>query len=166
MGHLVPGSIGVCNPEAGPGDLVDIVVDQNHLFRSEIGHRIDALWDWWDGLQPREVLHWPRIPLLSRRKDDLHLPIIFSTGFKKDQGSPAVDVQILDRVPNAIHMVHLTGQMKDEFLIFHQIVHRMFIPDIAEVDLYVIHDLLHIEKISSQTGHHIINDRHSGSQLH
>ena len=83
------------------------------------------------------------------RKDDLHLSIIFSTGFKKNQCSPTVDVQILNRIADTIHMVHLSGKVKDIFLPFHQIIHGMGIPHITEIDMNGIRDFPHIKEVSS-----------------
>ena len=40
----------------------------------------------------------------------------------------------------------------------------MRVPHIAEIDLDLVSDILHIEEIPSQTWHHIIDDRHPGSQ--
>ncbi len=44
MGHLMAGTKGVGNPKTGPGDLMDIVVDQDHLLRRQIRDRVNPFW--------------------------------------------------------------------------------------------------------------------------
>ena len=43
VGHLVARAIGIRDPEARPPDPVDIVVDEDHLLGSQIGHRVNPL---------------------------------------------------------------------------------------------------------------------------
>ncbi len=44
MHHLVPGTVGIGNPQADSRDAVDLVIYKYHLFSCKIGHRIQPFW--------------------------------------------------------------------------------------------------------------------------
>ena len=130
---------------------MDIVIDQDHLFGRQIRDRIDPLRIRRVVLGNRQ-LHTGAVFSPCAGKNDLRLPIIFPARFEKHQRSPTVDVEILNRISNAVDMVHLAREVKDDLLTFDQIIHGMGIPHIAEVDMDPVHDLFHIKEIPSQAG--------------
>ena len=138
---------------------MDIVVDQDGLFGRQIRDRINPFRIRRMVLPDRQG-HTGAVFSPCAGKNDLRLPIILTAGLEEHQRSPAVDVEILNRVPNAVDMVHLAREMKDDFLTLDQIVHRMGIPHIAEVDMDPVCNLLHVKEIASQAGNHVIHNRH------
>ena len=142
-----------------PRNLVDIVVDQDHLLRRQIR----------DGVDPFRICRM----IFSHRqfdtcavfspcpgKDDLCLPVIFPARFEQYQCPPTIDVEILNRIPDAIDMIHLACKVEDDLLPFDQIIHRMGIPHVTEIDMDLVLDPFHIKEIPSQAGHHVIHNRH------
>ena len=165
MLHLVSFAVGIGNSETYRFDPVNLVVDQDHLLRRQVGDGIDPLWIggmiFRDGKDGASTIFSPR-----PRVDNLGLSIIFTTGLKEDQGPPTVYVQVLQGVSHTLHVIDLPGEMKDIVLLPDQVVHGTLVSDIAEIHMDLIGYRLNVEEIASLARHHVIHQGHLRPELY
>ncbi len=79
-------------------------------------------------------------------------------GLHENQGAVAVDLEIQYRVSHRIDMVDLTRQVKDDVLVFNQMIHGELVSHVTEVYSHLVFYRIDIEEISALSWKHVVDN--------
>src|SRR5262249_45824732 len=78
----------------------------------------------------------------------------------------AVDVEVGERIPHAVEMAHLPGEVEEVVLALDQVVHGRAVADIGDVDGDAIPAVVDVEGVAAVVGVHGVNDGHVSTRAH
>ena len=106
---------------------------------------------------PHEVILGDRqrvglaVHLARAREHDLHARVELAARLENRQLAAAVDVEIGVRIPHAVDVAHLAGEVEDDLAIAHQMVHRAFLADVGDVDADAVGDAVDVEEVARRS---------------
>ena len=81
------------------------------------------------------------------------------------QLAAAVDVEIGVRIPHAVDVADLSGEVEDHLAAPHQVVHRRALAHVGDVDAQAVFDAGDVEEVAAVVGQQRIDDQDVGAEL-
>ena len=128
----LPRTIHVGQPQRARAHAEHVVVDQVVVLAR---HLVDAVHIG----RPHQLrlVHrqriGPPVDLPRAREHDLRARVVVPARFEQRQLAAAVDLEVRIRIPHAVDVAHLPGQVEDDRPVAHQVVHRRLLPDVGHV---------------------------------
>ena len=129
-------------------DAEHIVVEQVVVLARRLVDPVDVGRPHQVALVHRQVIG-AAVDLARAGIDHPHRRVVASAGFEHRQLRPAVDVEIGLRVPHAVDVADLAGEVEDRVAILHQRSHRGLIADVGDVDPDRRHEPVQVEAIAA-----------------
>src|SRR5205085_9932460 len=107
----------------------------------------------------------PYVDLTRAGIHHLRRRIVVAARLEDGQLAAAVDFEIRVRIPHAVDVAHLPGEIEDDLAIAHQDVHRALVADVADVDADTILDAGDVEQVAAVGGDHGVDDQDVGPEL-
>ena len=118
----------------------------------------------WPGIADGEARR--RAVLAARaREDDHRLPVEHPASLEQDERAAAVDVEVAQRVADRVDVVHLAGQVEDEFLVAHQLVHRVGVADVGDVEVEATAHRLEVVAVGAVPRQEVVDDRDGAARV-
>ncbi len=112
----------------------------------------------------RQVLRDP-VHLTSAGIDDFEIAIGIAATFEQRQLTPAIDIEIIERISHAVDVADLTCQVEEDVFVRHQIAKAIRIPHVREVDRHSMAHWSDVIEGRAVSGNHRIHERHICSQI-
>ena len=111
-----------------------------------------------DGQPVRAAVHLPRACV-----HDADRRVVPPAGFEHRQLRAAIDLQIRVRIPHAVDVADLPGQVEDHLAVLHQRIHRRFVTNVRDVDVDVFLDAVEVEPVAAVLRVQGIDDQDVGA---
>ncbi len=89
--------------------------------------------------------------------------VVPPAGFEHRQLRAAIDLEIRVRIPHAVDVADLPGQVEDHFAVLHQRIHRRFVTNVRDVDADVFLDAVEVEPVAAVLRVQGIDDQDVGA---
>ena len=107
----------------------------------------------------------PAVDLARAGEDDLRAGIVVAARLEQRQLAAAVDLEIRVRIPHAVDVAHLAGEVEDDVAVAHEVVHRALLADVGDVDADAIGDAVDVEQVAAVVGDQRVDEQHVGAEL-
>ena len=91
--------------------------------------------------------------------------VVLPARLEQGELAAAVDLEIGVRIPHAVDVAHLAGQVEDHLARPYQVGHRRALPDIRDVDAQPILDAVDVEEIATVVVDERIDDQDVGAEI-
>src|SRR5690606_13440003 len=69
------------------------------------------------------------------------------------------------RIPHAVDVAHLPGEVEDDLDLGHQVIHRAPLAEVGDADADAILYTVEVERVAAVAGDHGVHDQHVGTQI-
>ncbi len=82
----------------------------------------------------------PSVDLARAREHHLGSRVVLPARLEEGELAAAVDLEIGVRIPHAVDVAHLAGEVEDHLAVAYEVGHRRALPDVRDVDAQPILD--------------------------
>ena len=104
----------------------------------------------------------PAVDLARAGEDDLDPRVVAAARLEDRQLAAAVDLEIRVRILHAVDVADLAGEIEDDVLIAHQVIHGALLPHVGDVDAQPVLDAADVEQVAAVVGDQRVDDRARG----
>ncbi len=96
--------------------------------------------------------------------DDLGVGVVAPARFEQRELGPAVDVEVRCRIPHAVDVAHLPGEVEDDLPVSHQVVHGALLANVCDVDPQSGFEAGNVEQVAAVIGDERVNEQDVGAE--